>query len=269
MSIFDNTTRTLGHAGSIYFLKVQGYQFPVAKDDSASPSSSRYQLVLKTYIEIIETPISSTEGRLIGMLAKSDKQATEPTFVKLSDPNFHSLKAEFIGDEGFKSAKVQLANFSHNALIKGIVDSFHGGDIERDFIFELCWFNVYTRRYFSVDRLELKLKQAPEEFTHDRAIYTLSRTEKIEGGATYCVYILKEATSGLERDFVLRTYKKNKGDSRRRWIPVNEIKLKLIKAPPEFTDKGVNYKLEGKVIEAEDGTIYANYIPTQETGERG
>jgi hypothetical protein len=257
----------------VYFFKVQGYQYPKQKDSVTMPTDSRYELILKAYIEVYETPyqtpIATADSKLIGMLARSEKQATKPTFVKVSDPSFHASKAEFLGDEGFNQAKVQLANFSHNALVEGIYNCFLDGGIERDFIFELCWFNVYTRRYFSVDHLELRLKQAPQEFTHDRAIYTLARTELLDSGATHCIYTLREGkSSNIEREFVLRTYKRNNGGLQR-WLPVNELRMQLVKAPPCFTDQGIRYKLEGKTIELEDGTIYANYIPVSEDNISG
>lgn len=268
MSIFDNTTRSIELGGSVYFLKVQGYQFPAEKDPGAPMFDSRFALVLKTYIEIVVTPLGAEKGELIGMLARSVDQATEPSFVKLSEPRFHDLKAEFIGDEGFNAAKVQLANFSHNALLKAIDACFLGGGIERDFVFDLCWFNVFTRRFFSIDRLELKLTQAPQEYTHDRVTYTLAQTEPTEDGLTHCVYIPSGKYSTVERDYVLKTYRRNTG-SARRWLPVNELRMKLFKAPPFFTDQGIRYQLEGKTIEAEDGIIYANYIPLTEEANKG
>jgi hypothetical protein len=255
----------------VYFFKVQGYQYPKKKDSVTSPTDSRYELVLKAYIEVYETkyntPIGTADNKLIGMLARSEKQATKPTFVKISDPSFHASKAEFIGDEGFNQAKVQLANFSHNALIEGVYNCFLDGRIERDFILELCWMNVFTRRYFSVDTVELKLTEAPQSYTRDKATYSLARTEELENGAIHCIYILSEG-SETEREFVLRTYRRNNGGLQR-WLPVNELRLQLVKAPPFFTDQGIRYKLEGKTIELEDGIIYANYIPVSEDNISG
>lgn len=49
-----------------------------------------------------------------------------------------------------------------------------------------------------------------------------------------------------------------------RWVPVHELRLQLVAAPPQYTVEGVKYALAQKVIEDEDGTFWAAYTPANQ-----
>lgn len=67
------------------------------------------------------------------------------------------------------------------------------------------------------------------------------------------------SSKAIERNFVLRMFQPGSGKAR--WVPVHELKLKLTAAPPQYTINGVRYVLAQKIIEAEDGTLWAAYKP--------
>lgn len=187
----QDSMRSIQFAGNIYTLRVQGYKFAVQDE-----------LILKSYIEVLEQTLGSDDNLVIGMLAKKPAPPSmsmieylalymedAPQFVKMENQNFLNRRLEFICEDGFDLARQLLHNLTEEGIIKGLHTWLLGGASLQTYVLKLCIPDPFRGNWMCIYESEpIKAFSPPYSYEYQGHRFTLA-SRFPQDSVTYCMYI--------------------------------------------------------------------------------